>query len=99
MGEDDSVLEEKVKVIQKVVEVSGEGLESLMGKKVTLFCANYFYSGKLIGVNKTCVKLEDAAIVYETGDFKNANYSDEQSLGCKEFYVRVASIESFGVIH
>lgn len=40
-----------MKVMQEVVEVSGEGLEALMGKKVTLFCANYFYSGKLVGVN------------------------------------------------
>jgi hypothetical protein len=87
-----------MKVIQEVVEVSGEGLESLMGKKVTLFCANYFYTGKLIGVNSTCVKLQDAAIVYQTGAFTDKNYADEQPLGCKEFYVQTAAIESFGVL-
>ena len=34
-----------------------EGLEALLGKRVLLMCANYFYSGVLIGVNKACVKL------------------------------------------
>ena len=87
-----------MKIMQKVVEASGEGLESLLGKKVTLFCANYFYSGKLIGVSKTCVKLEDAAIVYETGPFSDPTYKDEQKLGAKEFYVRIPAIESFGCL-
>lgn len=87
-----------MKVLQEVVEVSGEGLESLIGKKVTLFCANYFYTGKLVGVNQTCVKLADAAIVYETGSFTDKNYKDEQPLGAKEFYVQTAAIESFGVL-
>lgn len=71
---------------------------ALMGQKVTLFCANYFYTGKLIGVNKTCVKLEDAAIVYETGAWDKTSYADEQKINAKEFYVRVAAIECFGVI-
>jgi hypothetical protein len=87
-----------MKVIQTVTEVSGEGLEALMGKKVTLFCANYFYTGKLIGVNTTCVKLEDAAIIYETGSFADSNYKDVQPLHTKEFYVQIGAIESFGVL-
>jgi len=85
-----------MKVMQEVVEVSGEGLEGLMGKRVTLFCANYFYAGKLVGVNKTCVKLEDPSIVYETGEFTAGAYKDEQKLGVKHWYVRVSAIESFG---
>lgn len=80
-----------------LMEVKEDGLEALLGKKVILFCANYFYTGKLVGVNKSFVKLEDPAIVYETGDFKNAKYSDEQSLCVKEHYVRIPAIESFGL--
>lgn len=87
-----------MKVLQEVIEVSGEGLESLIGKRVTLFCANYFYVGKLIGVNNTCVKLENAAIVYQTGAWTNKNYEDEEPLGVKEFYVQTNAIESFGVL-
>lgn len=87
-----------MKVLQEVVEVSDEGLEALIGKKVTLFCSNYFYTGKLIGVNTSCVKLQDAAIVYETGSFSDSKYKDEQPLHCKEFYVCTGAIESFGVL-
>lgn len=87
-----------MKVLQEVVEVSGEGLEALIGKKVTLFCANYFYTGKLIGVNQTCVKLGEAAIVYETGSFSDKQYKDEQPLHAKEFYVQISAIEAFGVL-
>ncbi len=73
-----------------------EGLISLIGQRVTLMCANYFYTGKLIGVNKTCVKLEDPAIVYETGEWTLPKYKDEQSLNTKFWYVRLSAIESFG---
>ena len=42
-----------------VEEVNGEGLEKLIGERVTLFCCRYIYTGKLIGVNDTCVLLDD----------------------------------------
>lgn len=87
-----------MKVLQEVIEVSGEGLDSLIGKRVTFFCANYFYTGKLIGVNTTCVKLENPAIVYETGSFTDKNYKDEQPLNVKEFYIQISAIESFGIL-
>ena len=74
-----------------------EGLEGLLGSRVLLMCAAYFYEGKLIGVNKTCVKLEDAAIVYSTGSWSDKNYSDIQKLHAKEWYVRKNLIESFGL--
>jgi len=87
-----------MKVLKEIVDISGEGLESLLGKRVTFFCMNYIYVGKLIGVNTTCIKLEDPAIVYSTGDFKDKNYSDEQPLQVKIFYIQVNSIESFGLL-
>ena len=55
--------------MKKLVEVSDEGLEGLIGERVTLLCVNYFYTGDLVGVNDTCVLLENPAIVYETGDW------------------------------
>jgi hypothetical protein len=73
-----------------------EGLEGLLGSRVLLMCAGYFYEGKLIGVNKTCVKLDDAAIVYSTGTWADKSYSDIQKLHSKEWYVRKSLIESFG---
>jgi len=57
-----------------VTEVENEGLTALMGKTVTLFCGVYIYTGKLVGVNDTCVKLEDAGIVYQTGSFTDKKW-------------------------
>ena len=78
-----------------VTEVENEGLGVLMGKRVTLFCGIYIYTGKLVGVNTQCVKLEDAGIVYETGAFTDENWRDCQSLP-NDWYVAIQSIESFG---
>ena len=88
--------EKKMKVL--VEETKGEGLEKLLGKRVTLFCINYIYTGKLVGVNDTCVKLEDPAIVYETGKFEDKQWGDCQSLCVDTWYVQTGAIESFGVM-
>ena len=54
-----------------VDSTTDEGLISLMGQTVTLFCGVYIYTGKLVGVNDTCVKLTSAFVVYETGGFND----------------------------
>ena len=83
--------------MRKIVEeVGGEGLEKLLGEVITLFCANYIYTGMLSGVNDTCVLLTDASIVYETGDFTDKGWKDAQKLPGKEWYVQTLAIESFG---
>ena len=78
-----------------IKEVEGEGLEALLGKRVTLFCCRYIYTGDLIGVNDTCVKLSNCGIVYETGPFDNSVWEDYQKLP-HDFYVSMSSIESYG---
>ena len=80
-----------------ITEVENEGLIKLLGERVTLFCANYIYTGKLVGVNESCVLLEDAAIVYETGTLIDKAWRDAQSLP-HAWYVQVAFIESFGLL-
>jgi hypothetical protein len=86
-----------MKKIVTVTEVAGEGLEGLLGENVTLFCANYIYTGKLEGVNTSCVKLAEAAIVYETGPFLEPKWKDAQRLP-NPVYVQLAAIESFTVL-
>jgi hypothetical protein len=84
--------------MKKIVEeVEGEGLMKLLGRRVTLFCMNYIYTGKLSGVNDTCVLLTDAAVVYETGAFTDSKWEDAQELPY-DWYVQRSAIESFGVI-
>jgi hypothetical protein len=80
-----------------IKETEGEGLEALLGKRVLLMCAGYFYEGELVGVNDTCVKLSDPGIVYETGSFRDTGYSDLQKLHTDTWYVQTGLIESFGV--
>lgn len=80
-------------------EIKNEGLVALLGQEVTIFCCRYIYTGKLVGVNDTCVKLEDPRIVYDTGCFTKDKFSDVQSLGIKYYYVTTESMESFGVLN
>ena len=40
-----------VKKLIEIQEVEGEGLMSLLGEQVILFCMNYFYAGKLVKVS------------------------------------------------
>ena len=82
--------------MKKIVQqTQAQGLENLLGKRVTLFCMNYIYTGTLTGINETCVLLTDAAIVYETGSFDEKAWKDVQALP-NDWYVQTASIESFG---
>lgn len=83
-----------MKKIVTVTEVEGEGLVSLLGKQVMIFCMNYIYTGTLAGVNTTCILLEKAAVVYATGDFKKNSFEDAQTL-THDLYIQTNSIESF----
>lgn len=80
-----------------VEEITGEGLEKLIGKNITLFCLNYIYTGKLKGVNTSCVLLTEARIVYETGDLTDGKWQDAQPLP-NEWYIQTGAIESFGIL-
>ena len=80
-----------------VEEIEGEGLTKLMGERVTLLCLNYIYTGKLMGVNETCVLLTDPSIVYETGPWGDKKWKDAQVLP-SDLYVMCSAIESFGII-
>lgn len=79
-----------------IEETENQGLESLLGERVLLMCAGYFYEGKLMGVNSQCVELSDPSIVYETGPFSENKYADIQRLHTDKWFVSVPLIESFG---
>ncbi len=81
----------------KVEEVDGEGLISLLNKRVLIMSAGYFYEGELEGVNEDFVKLKDPHIVYSTGAWSDSAYSDKQKMHSNEWYVQIALIESFGL--
>jgi hypothetical protein len=80
---------------QKIVEVDNEGLISLLGEMVLIFCFNYFYYGKLEGVNESCIKLSGVYQVFETGAFNDSKFKDAQKFA-DEWYIQNSAIESFG---
>ena len=82
--------------MQKLIEVTEEGLAALLGKEVLLMCSNYFYMGRLEGVNTSTVLLINPSIVYETGAWTDPNYKDVQKLHTNKWYVQISAIESFG---
>lgn len=80
-----------------MVENKNEGLTSLIGQRVTFFCMNYIYTGKLVGINTRDIKIEDAGIVYETGSFSDSNWKDFQKMP-HPIYIRLNSVEAYSVI-
>jgi hypothetical protein len=79
-----------------VQEIENEGFEKLLGEKILVMCVNYFYTGKLIGVNESCILIENPSIVYETGKWGDGEYKDDQTMHIDELYIQISSIESFG---
>jgi len=83
--------------MKKLKEVENEGMVSLLGKRITVFGMIYIYTGDLVGVSGTCIKLDNPAIVYETGAFTEKEWKDAQALP-HSIYIQVSAIESFGVV-
>lgn len=86
-----------MKVIKQIEIDNEEGFMALIGKRITCFCAIYIYTGDLVGVNDTCIKLENPSIVYETGAFTEKNWKDAQKLP-NTIYIQTAMIEAFGEV-
>ena len=84
--------------MKKIVQVDDtDGFDCLLGERITLFCMNYIYTGDLVGVNDSFLLLNDAAVVYETGDFQTAEWKDAQRLK-NPWRIQIAAIESWGVL-
>ena len=67
-----------MKQLKEVIEVPDEGFVSLLNQNVLVMCGNYFYFGKLVGVNETCIKIEKCHQVFETGAFTEKSFKDKQ---------------------
>lgn len=81
---------------KQVIDVPDEGIISLLDKQVTFFCANYIYTGKLIGINDESFLLENPAIVYETGAWSEKNWKNYEKLP-HELFIMKNAVESLGV--
>ena len=83
-----------MKKLVNVQEVEGEGLVALMGENIMLFCMNYIYAGKLVGVNDKDVLLDNGQIVYETGELCAKTFQDAQKVP-GPLYIRTSAIEAY----
>jgi hypothetical protein len=73
------------------------GLESLLAQEIVVMCRNYFYTGKLTGINTDSIELSNASLVYETGEWSSKGYKEAQKLPGGVWYIQLVAIESFGV--
>jgi len=90
----EKVVEVVTEVEKKMVEEEA-GLMTLLGEKVFLICLNYFYVGKLTGVNGTELELEDAGIVYATGEWTAKSWNTFEKLPTDKVYVKLEAVESY----
>jgi hypothetical protein len=72
------------------------GLEELLGRSIVLYCGIYIYTGKLVAIGPSAVKIECAAIVYDTGPLLAKTWTDAQDLPGSYWWISIAAIESFG---
>lgn len=71
-----------------------EQLEDLIGKKFLFQCARYIYHGKVKSINSVYIELEDASVVFETGDYNQKEATNKQETPHNIHIMRNA-IESF----
>jgi hypothetical protein len=71
--------------------------ENYINERITLFCANYIYSGRLSTISKGWLTLSEAGIVYETGPFDTMEWQDYQRLP-NPVSVNVNSVESIMIL-
>jgi len=69
-------------------------LEDIIGETYVFQCARYIYHGKVKSINATYIELENASVVFETGEYDAKEASDKQALPNNCFVLR-QSIEAF----
>lgn len=67
---------------------------SFIGKELTLFCANYIYTGEVVEATDYHVKLKNAKIVYETGGLSDQDWKYTDSFP-NPVCVRLSFVESY----
>ena len=86
-----------MKILTKIEEKSDEGFLALIGQTITVFCMNYIWTGELVGVNDSQIKLANPKLVFETGAFNTKEWKDAQALP-SDFYIRLSAVEAYGVL-
>lgn len=72
-----------------------KGFDAVIGEKICVYCCIYIYTGVLTHVNGDFIELNDAKIVYETGELDSEPWRDAQKL-LNPHRIMIHSIESWG---
>lgn len=82
--------------MKRIVETSDGGFDAMLGEKIQVWCGVYIYAGVLVGVNDDHIELDDASVVYETGELRAKTWQDAQPVNGR-WRVMKAAIESWGI--
>jgi len=96
-GKSYDVNDEVLKKIEKLIDdeetIEVDSINDFVGQKLAFQCARYIYFGKIKKVNEVFIELEDACIVYDTGEWSNSKASDIQKSPKGKIYLMRQSIE------
>ena len=81
--------------MKKLISEEEVGLERHLGQRILFFCARYNYCGKLVGVSEDEFVLEDAKIVFSTGDLKSDTWEEAEAPVKSAFSVMKQAVESY----
>ena len=85
--------------MKKVVKrVSRRSFREYIGTVITVYCANYIYTGKLVEIDPLYLVLDNSGVVYETGPYSEPEWRDVQMIPKGRWNVMLNSIESFGIL-
>jgi hypothetical protein len=88
------VVEVVTETSQEITQDDSTAYDKMLGKRVTIICAKYIYTGRVTGVNTDTIEVSEAEITYETGPWTNKKYADSQTLPCENIDIWKGSIES-----
>ena len=83
--------------MKKTLEVNDENevnsLDDLVGKKWAFQCARYIYFGKVKSVNPIYIEIDEAQVIFNTGNYSDTTPSNAQYLPKKKTFLLRQSIE------
>jgi len=84
--------------MKQIVENNISVLEGLLGDMVIVYCARFIYCGKLIAVDDQFLLLDNAEIVYDTGDHSKdrKEWAASEPTWVPQWRIAVSAIESLG---
>ena len=86
-------IKKQLKKDDRVIKTAGD-FNDLVGQTFTFWCARYIYHGTVKAINDNFLTLENAGIVYETGELNSFGAKDLQELP-NETYIPLYAIEMF----